>query len=138
MSKLISELRQADEIILDTLMYNFAIRAEWIIGRQHLPTEDMDPPYNFLSQPTTQPTKCHVFHDFRVIWQSPRCCKSLKTIIPLLCHGRGRGFESRRPRHSSKEVQEEWPYLESGFSPTHALCWAVSIHAADYLSNGDS
>ena len=28
-------------------------------------------------QPTTQPTKCAVFYDFRVLWQSPRSCKSL-------------------------------------------------------------
>ena len=26
-------------------------------------------------------------------------CKSLKTHVNVFCHGRGRGFESRRPRH---------------------------------------
>jgi len=29
-----------------------------------------------------------------------RVRKSLKFQIKVLCHGRGRGFESRRPRHS--------------------------------------
>ena len=28
-------------------------------------------------QPTTQPTKCDVLCDFRVVWQSPRSCKLL-------------------------------------------------------------
>jgi hypothetical protein len=28
-------------------------------------------------QPTIQPTKSDVLYDFRVLWQSPRACKSL-------------------------------------------------------------
>ncbi len=32
-------------------------------------------------------------------WQPPRECKSLIIRVCLDCHGRGRGFESRRPRH---------------------------------------
>jgi hypothetical protein len=34
-------------------------------------------PRGWISQPTTQPTKCDVLHDFRVFRQSPRVCKSL-------------------------------------------------------------
>jgi hypothetical protein len=32
-----------------------------------------------LFQPTAQPTTTVVLHDFRVLWQSLRVCKSLKT-----------------------------------------------------------
>jgi hypothetical protein len=28
-------------------------------------------------QPTTQPTICEFLRDFRIVWQSPRCCKLL-------------------------------------------------------------
>src|SRR5271157_975597 len=41
---------------------------------RHLRTEDTDP----LSQPTIQPTKCDVSHDFRELWQSGLSCKLLK------------------------------------------------------------
>src|SRR5437868_4000747 len=36
-----------------------------------------------FSQPTIQLTKGDDLHDFRELWQSPRCCKLLKTINPL-------------------------------------------------------
>ena len=43
------------------------------------------------------------FTCFRV----PSCaCKSLKFQIKALCHGRGREFESRRPRHSFRACQK--------------------------------
>ncbi len=54
---------------------------------------------NFF-QPTTRPTKTYFSYDFRVVWQSPRSCKLLQNLTTLRCHGRGREFESRRPRHS--------------------------------------
>jgi len=50
-----------------------------------------------------QPTIRVVLCGLRVVWQSPRCCKSLKNLMGLRCHGRGREFESRRPRHFFKE-----------------------------------
>jgi len=34
--------------------------------------------------------------------------KSLKFQIKMLCHGRGREFESRRPRHISQLLREIW------------------------------
>src|SRR3974390_3415188 len=37
---------------------------------------------------------------FSTTWQPPRESKSLIIRICLDCHGRGREFESRRPRHS--------------------------------------
>ena len=38
-------------------------------------------------------------------WQPPRECKSLIRRACLDCRGRGRGFESRRPRHIFKNIQ---------------------------------
>ena len=35
-----------------------------------------------------------------------RTYKSLKFQIKVLCHGRGREFESRRPRHSFNDLQQ--------------------------------
>jgi len=37
---------------------------------------------------------------FSATWQPPLECKSLIRRVCLDCHGRGREFESRRPRHS--------------------------------------
>jgi len=46
---------------------------------------------------TIQSTKTVVLRDFSGLRRSPRACKS--------CHGRGRGFEPRRPRPHSKAVR---------------------------------
>ena len=45
--------------------------------------------------------KMPVLHDFGGLRRSPRVCKSLKNLKAVDCHGRGRGFEPRRPRHIS-------------------------------------
>ena len=43
-------------------------------------------------------------HNMRCLVQLPRtlavsaACKLLNNLVPLLCHGRGRGFDSLRPR----------------------------------------
>jgi len=58
-------------------------------------TEFMD-----FFQPTIQPTAYDVLYDFRVFWQSPRSCKLLRNLTMVRGHGRGREFESRRPRHN--------------------------------------
>ena len=51
-------------------------------------------------QSTIRSTKPAVIHDFGGIRRSPRVCKSLKNLKRQDCHGRGRGFEPRRPRRS--------------------------------------
>ena len=43
-----------------------------------------------------------------------RACKFLKFHIKVLCHGRGRGFESRRPRHSFQAIEESLAFLPKG------------------------
>ena len=35
-------------------------------------------------------------------------CKSLKNLMVVPCHGRGRGFEPRRPRHTFQMSSLEW------------------------------
>ena len=55
--------------------------------------------FNFRS--TIRSTKLEVLHDFGGLRRSPRVCKSLKNLRVQDCHGRGRGFEPRRPRHIS-------------------------------------
>jgi hypothetical protein len=50
-------------------------------------------------QPTTQPTKCDVLHDFRVLWQSPRSVKSLENLVHLHSHGGSRRFKSYCAHH---------------------------------------
>jgi hypothetical protein len=52
--------------------------------------------------------KCAAVHDFGGIRHSPRACKSLKNLRVQDCHGRGRGFEPRRPRHRFQKT-----YMES-------------------------
>src|SRR5260370_35695242 len=48
---------------------------------------------------TFRSTKSTVLHDLGGFRRSPRVCKSLKNLRMQACHGRGRGFEPRRPRH---------------------------------------
>jgi hypothetical protein len=50
-------------------------------------------------QPTAQPTNPTVLHDFRVLWQPPRCCKSLKNQMQVDSHGGSRRFESCSAHH---------------------------------------
>ena len=40
--------------------------------------------------------------------RSPRACKSLKNLKRQDCHGRGRGFEPRRPRQILKDLSPIW------------------------------
>jgi hypothetical protein len=49
---------------------------------------------------TIRSTKSEVLYDLGGFRRSPRACKSLKNLKRQDCHGRGRGFEPRRPRHS--------------------------------------
>jgi hypothetical protein len=66
-------------------------------------------------QPTTQPTKCDVLHDFRVLWQSPRSVKSLENLVHLHSHGGSRRFKSYCAHHFFS-----WACTESNpESPTH-------------------
>jgi len=53
------------------------------------------------NQPTTQPTKSDILHDFRVLWQSPRSFKSLKSLIEPDSHGGSHRFESYSAHHLS-------------------------------------
>jgi hypothetical protein len=46
------------------------------------------------------PNSAEKGHPFRVI--------SVRYEFPVHCHGRGRGFESRRPRHSKQAFGFEW------------------------------
>jgi len=50
-------------------------------------------------QPTTQPTNLPVLHDFRELWQSPWCSKSLKNQMQVDSHGGSRRFESCSAHH---------------------------------------
>ena len=49
---------------------------------------------------TIRSTKSEVLYDLGGFRRSPRACKSLKNLKRQDCHGRGRGFEPRRPRHT--------------------------------------
>jgi hypothetical protein len=51
-----------------------------------------------------------LLQSFSATWQPPRECKSLIRRVCLDCHGRGREFESRLPRHSN-------PILPTIFAP---------------------
>ena len=53
---------------------------------------------------TIRSTKCQVLYDFGGLRRSPRVCKSLKNLKAEDCHGRGRGFEPRRPRHTFQKT----------------------------------
>jgi hypothetical protein len=58
---------------------------------------------SFEFNPQSNPqhaVSCAILNDLRGVWQSPQSCKSLKNLTAPRCHGRGREFESRRPRHS--------------------------------------
>ncbi len=57
-------------------------------------------PILVLFRSTSRSTKRAVLHDFGGFRRSPRACKSLKILARVDCHGRGRGFEPRRPRHT--------------------------------------
>src|SRR5215813_9832692 len=52
---------------------------------------------------TIRSTKSAVLYDFGGFRRSPRAIKSLKNLERQDCHGRGRGFEPRRPRHKLEE-----------------------------------
>ena len=54
---------------------------------------------------TIRSTKSTVLHDFSGFRRSPRACKSLKNLVAVDCHGSGRGFEPRCPRHHSKDLR---------------------------------
>ena len=49
--------------------------------------------------PTDLPTANGSYSPFQRLGSSRRERKSLIICVCLDCHGRGRGFESRRPRH---------------------------------------
>ena len=57
--------------------------------------------------PQSDPQNAQVLYDFGGLRRSPRVCKSLKNLKTVDCHGRGRGFEPRRPRHTFQKT-----YLE--------------------------
>src|ERR1700728_4377117 len=68
--------------------------------RVKLPRVEFRPgPQDRKCRSTIRSTKWAVLHDFGVLRRSPRVCKSLKNLKRQDCHGRGRGFEPRRPRH---------------------------------------
>jgi hypothetical protein len=57
---------------------------------------------NFSS--TIRSTKRAALHDLSGFRRSPRASKSLKNLERQDCHGRGRGFEPRRPRQILKSL----------------------------------
>jgi hypothetical protein len=57
------------------------------------------------SRSTIRSTKKQVLYDFGGLRRSPRVYKSLKNLVRVDCHGRGRGFEPRRPRHKPKKYK---------------------------------
>ena len=57
---------------------------------------------------TDRSTKWAVLHDYGGLRRSPRVCKSLKNLKTVDCHGRGRGFEPRRPRQILKDLSPFW------------------------------
>jgi hypothetical protein len=59
-------------------------------------------------------------------WQPPLECKSLIRRVCLDCHGRGRGFESRRPRHSFQKSRNDLIETSEGAKgPTFALFFGI-------------
>ena len=56
-------------------------------------------------QPTIQSTKCDVLCDLRVLRQSPRSCKLLKSLIDPDSHGGSHRFESYSAHHSAVSSQ---------------------------------
>ena len=57
---------------------------------------------------TIRSTKSAVLYDLGGFRRSPRACKSLKNLKRQDCHGRGRGFEPRRPRQILKGLSPFW------------------------------
>ena len=56
--------------------------------------------YVSLLQPEVEPESNPATTYLEVFWQSPVALKLLECLKSPLCHGRGRGFEPRRPRHT--------------------------------------
>ena len=56
--------------------------------------------YMRVFQPDVQPEMCPTYGYYQVIGSPQQPCKLLRVLDIPRCHGRGREFESRRPRHS--------------------------------------
>src|SRR5208283_3554247 len=84
---------------------------------------------------TIRSTKSAALHDFGGFRRSPRVCKSLKNLKAVDCHGRGRGFEPRRPRHKAKGISSvygssnlKYSTRPSGFDDRHAHRSEANLH----------
>ena len=69
---------------------------------------------HFDFRSTNRSTESRSLQDFRGFRRSPRVCKSLKNLKREDCHGRGRGFEPRRPRHTFQKSSLEWAETTEG------------------------
>ncbi len=67
---------------------------------------------------TIRSTKSEVLYDLGGLRRSPRACKSLKNLKRQDCHGRGRGFEPRRPRHKPIRINGLWRIKSGSLNST--------------------
>ena len=78
-----------------------------------------------FSQPTTQPTKCDVLVPQLLAVSVLMQVVENDKLVTL--HGRGRGFESRRPRHFCSTLTRKWQNILVEAQKGHA--WALPVPA---------
>jgi hypothetical protein len=99
--------------------------------------EELHPARRLKFQSTIRSTKCDDLHHLRVLRQSPRNCKLLKNLVRLPCHGRGRGFESRRPRQLFSGSYSPGAFQIMGILGAHDR-WRTAAHPRESCRDRDA